>query len=281
MPLGVKGIVFFELELDGGSWGRGPREFAIHGSNKAWVDSPTLRMVQALSTMTSPDGNRVLIKDFYESVKVPTAEDLELVAKLEETFDPTSQMEEMRVDRFVGDTRGVEALKRYMFDPTLNIDGMWSGYLGPETKTLLPHKITVKMDVRLVPNMKTEDIVPMVRKHLDEKGFREVQIRVLEAGYGWARTSYKSPIAKALAKSYLEMGKEPEIWPTLAGSAPFAWFSQEPLNLPFVFGGLGHGALAHSPNEYVVIDEGGPTGGLASMEKSYVAIIENLSRMQG
>ena len=121
----------------------------------------------------------------------------------------------------------------------------------------------------------------MVRKHLDEKGFREVQIRVLEAGYGWARTSYKSPIAKALAKSYLEMGKEPEIWPTLAGSAPFAWFSQEPLNLPFVFGGLGHGALAHSPNEYVVIDEGGPTGGLASMEKSYVAIIENLSRMQG
>ena len=281
MPLGVKGIVFFELELDGGSWGRGPREFAIHGSNKAWVDSPTLRMVQALSTMTSPDGNRVLIKDFYESVKVPTAEDLELVAKLEETFDPTSQMEEMRVDRFVGDTRGVEALKRYLFDPTLNIDGMWSGYLGPETKTLLPHKITVKMDVRLVPNMKTEDIVPIVRKHLDEKGFREVQIRVLEAGYGWARTSYKSPVAKALVKSYQEMGKEPEIWPTLAGSAPFAWFSQEPLNLPFVFGGLGHGALAHSPNEYVVIDEGGPTGGLASMEKSYVAIIENLSRMPG
>ena len=280
MSLGVKGIVFFELELDGASWGRGPRQFGIHGSNKAWVDSPTWRMIQSLSTMTSPDGNKVLIQDFYRNVKVPTEEDLELVDRLEKTFDATPQMTEMKVDSFIGDARGVEALKKYLFDPTLNIDGMWSGYTGPETKTLLPHKITVKLDVRLVPNMTTKEVIPMMRKHLDEHGFKEVQIRVLEAGYDWARTSYKSPLAKALVKSYQELGKEPEIWPTLAGSAPFAWFSQEPLNLPFVFGGLGHGALAHSPNEYIVIDEGGPTGGLASMEKSYVAIMENFSRMQ-
>ncbi len=280
MSLGVKGIVFFELELDGASWGKGPKEFAIHGSNKAWVDSPTWRMIQALSTMTSPDGNNVLIKDFYKNVKVPTPEDLELITRLEKTFDETPQKVEMKVDSFIDDKRGVEALKKYLFDPTLNIDGLWSGYTGPETKTLLPHKITVKMDVRLVPNMTTEEVIPMIRKHLDQQGFKEVQVRVLEAGYSWARTSYKSPVAKALAKSYLELGKEPEIWPTLAGSAPFSMFNQEPLNLPFVFGGLGHGALAHSPNEYIVVDEGGPTGGLASMEKSYVAILDNFSKMK-
>ena len=44
--------------------------------------------------------------------------------------------------------------------------------------------------------------------------------------------------------------------------------------------GLGHGALAHSPNEYIVIDEGGPTGGLRSLEKSYVAILDNFSRIR-
>ena len=279
MYLGVKGIVFFELELDGASWGRGPREFGIHGSNKAWVDSPTWRMVQALSTMTSPDGNKVLIKDFYKNVKAPTREDLELMARLEKSFDETPQKTEMKVDRFINDTRGVEALKKYLFDPTLNIDGLWSGYIGPETKTLLPHKITVKMDVRLVPSMTTGDVVPMVRKHLDEHGFKEIRLRVLEAGYGWARTSYKSPVAKALVKSYQELGKEPEMWPTIAGSAPFSMYAQEPLNLPFVVGGLGHGALSHSPNEYIVIDEGGPTGGLAAMEKSYVAILDNLNKV--
>ena len=280
MYLGVKGIVFFELELDGASWGRGPKEFGIHGSNKAWVDSPTWRMTQALATMTSPDGNKVLVKDFYKSVKVPTQEDMELLARLEKTFDETPSKTEMKIDRFIGDTHSVEALKKYMFDPTLNIDGLWSGYIGPETKTLLPHKITAKMDVRLVPNMTTAEVIPMMRKHLDDHGFKEVQIRVLEAGYGWARTSYLSPAAKALARTYAEFGKEPEIWPTLAGSAPFAMFNQPPLKLPFVYGGLGHGALAHSPNEYIVIDEGGPTGGLASMEKSYVAILDNFSKMQ-
>lgn len=279
--LGVKGIVFFELELDGNSWGRGPREFGIHGSNKAWVDSPAWRMTQALSTMTSPDGNKVLIRDFYKNVKVPTQEDRELLARLEKTFDETPQKTEMKVDRLIGDAQGIEALKKYMFDPTLNIDGLWSGYIGPETKTLLPHKITVKMDVRLVPNMTTKDVIPMIRKHMDEHGFPEVTVRVLESGYGWARTSHKSPPAKALINAFKEMGKEPEIWPTLAGSAPFSMFSQEPLNLPVVDGGLGHGALAHSPNEYIVIDEGGPTGELASMEKSYVAILENFGKMGG
>ena len=279
MYLGVKGIVFFELELDGASWGRGPKEFGIHGSNKAWVDSPTWRMVQTLSTMTSPDGNKVLIDGFYKNVEVPSKEDLELLVKLEKTFDESPQKEEMKVDRLIGDARGIEALKKYLFDPTLNIDGMWSGYIGPETKTLLPHKITVKMDVRLVPNMTTAEVLPTIRTHLDKHGFKEVKIRVLESGYNWSRTSYKSPPARAVSKAYREMGKDPEIWPTIGGSAPFAMFNQEPLNLPVVVGGLGHGALAHSPNEYIVLGEGGPTGGLASMEKSYVAILDNFGKM--
>jgi len=46
-----------------------------------------------------------------------------------------------------------------------------------------------------------------------------------------------------------------------------------------VIGGLGHGALSHSPNEYLVIDEKGPTGGLASMEKSFVTILDNFGKM--
>ena len=51
------------------------------------------------------------------------------------------------------------------------------------------------------------------------------------------------------------------------------------LNLPFVIGGLGHGGRAHAPNEYIVVEEGGLTGGLATLEKSYVAILNNLARI--
>jgi acetylornithine deacetylase/succinyl-diaminopimelate desuccinylase-like protein len=279
MYLGVKGIVYFELELDGATWGKGPREFGIHGSNKAWVDSPVWRMIQALATMTGPDGNKVTIQDFYRHAQVPNKEDRELLPKLEKTFNDAAVREEMKVDRFIGDTHGIEALKKYLFEPTLNINGIVSGYTGPETKTLLPHKITVKMDVRLVPNMRKDDVMPMIRNHLDAYGFKEIQIRLLESGYGASRTSYQSPPAQAVIKSYKEMGKDPELWPTIAGSAPFALFNRKPINLPVVIGGLGHGALQHSPNEYIVIDENGPTGGLASMEKSYVTILDNFSKM--
>src|SRR5438876_1011860 len=221
------------------------------------------------------------IKDFYRHAQVPNKEDRELLPKLEKTFNDTAVREEMKVDRFIGDSHGIEALKKYLFEPTLNINGIASGYTGPETKTLLPHKITVKMDVRLVPNMRKDDVIPMIRNHLDAYGFKDIQIRILEAGYGASRTSYQSPPAQAVIKSYKEMGKDPELWPTIAGSAPFAIFNRKPVNLPVVIGGLGHGALAHSPNEYIVIDENGPTGGLASMEKSFVTILDNFGKMVG
>lgn len=279
MSLGVKGIVYFELELDGRSWGYGPTEFDIHGSNKGWVDSPAWRMVQALSTMTSKDGNEVLIEGFYENVSPPSKEDLELLETLEKTFDEKAFKEAMKVERFIQDLHGKEALLKYLYSPTLNINGIWSGYTGPGTKTCLPHKITVKVDVRLVPNMVVEEVLPKIRRHLDKHGFKEVRIVELEEGYGWAKTSIKEPSAQALLKTYREFGYEPEIWPHMAGSAPFCMFNREPLNMPFIEGGVGHGERAHAPNEFIVIEEGGPTGGLATLEKSYVAILDNMSKM--
>jgi acetylornithine deacetylase/succinyl-diaminopimelate desuccinylase-like protein len=279
MTLGVKGIVYFELELDGKSWGYGPTEFDIHGSNKAWVDSPAWRMMQALSTFTTKDGNKVLVEGFYDNVLPPSKEDLELLEKLEKTFDEETIKDEMKVKRFIDDAHGKEALLKYLYSPTLNIDGIWGGYIGPGTKTVLPYKITAKVDVRLVPNMTVEEVIPKIRKHLEKHGFKEIKIIELEEGYGWAKTSIKEPAAQAILKTYREFGYEPEIWPHMAGSAPFCMFNREPLNLPFVMGGLGHGARAHAPNEYIVIGEGGPTGGLITLEKSYVAILDNLSKM--
>ncbi|MFX1598660.1 MAG: M20/M25/M40 family metallo-hydrolase [Promethearchaeota archaeon] len=279
MYLGVKGIIYFELELDGKSWGYGPTEFDIHGSLKGCVDNPALRMVQALSTFTSKDGNKVIVEGFYNNVIPPSEEDMELLEKLERTFDEETMKNELRIERFVDDAHGKEALLKYLYTPSLNIDGIWSGYIGPGTKTVLPHRITVKMDVRLIPNMTVAEVLPRIRQHLDSHGFNEIKIRDLQEGYDWAKTSFKEPAAQAILETYREFGYEPEIWPHLAGSAPFCMFNREPLNLPFVMGGLGHGLRAHAPDEYLVVGEEGPTGGLATLEKSYVAFLDNFSRM--
>lgn len=279
MELGSRGMVYFELELDGKSWGYGPTQFDIHGGNSTWVDSPTWRMIQALSTMTTRDGHKVLIDGFYENVASPSKEDMTLLEKLEKTFDEDAFKEEMKVERFIDDIHGREALLRYLYWPTFNIDGIWSGYIGPGTKTVLPHKIKVKVDVRLVPNMTVEEVLPKIRRHLDKHGFKEIKIIELEGDYEWAKTSIKEPAAQAVLKTYKELGYEAEIWPTTPGVGPVCMFNREPLNLPFVDGGIGHGGRAHAPDEYLVVEEGGPTGGLRTLEKSYVAILDNLSKM--
>ncbi|HZY47155.1 MAG TPA: M20/M25/M40 family metallo-hydrolase, partial [Candidatus Bathyarchaeia archaeon] len=210
MELGVKGIVYFELELNGKSWGKGPGEFGIHGSLKAALDNPVWRMVQALASMTGPDGNKVLVKDLFRDVQV-SKDDLMLVEKLGKTFTPDREQaikDLFKVKNWVDGVSGVEMLKRLLLDPTLNIDGIWGGYTGEGTKTLLPHKVTVKMDVRLVPKMKNENVLPVIRKHLDSHGFPEIRIRPLEEGYDWARTSFHDPAVQATLKTYTEMGVE-------------------------------------------------------------------------
>src|SRR5205823_429928 len=172
MWLGCKGIVYVELEVSGKRWGRGPTEFDIHGSYKSIVDSPAWRLVDALSTMTRTNGNEILIPDLVRKVAPPNQEDEDLLAKLATTFDPNEAKQMWKLTAYnLPDGDVLSLLRKYMFTSSLNIDGMWSGYVGEGSKTVLPHKATAKVDVRLVPNQDPRDVIPILRKHLDAHGF--------------------------------------------------------------------------------------------------------------
>jgi acetylornithine deacetylase/succinyl-diaminopimelate desuccinylase-like protein len=277
MGLGWKGVEYVELECSGKSWGRGPLEFDIHSSDKSWIDSPAWRMIHALATMTSKDGNKILIDNWYENVKRPSKEDLELTDKLVKVFDEETIKRESKVDRFINDLHGKDLLLQYMYSTTLNIDGIWGGYIGPGSKTVLPHKVTVKMDARLVPNQSSEEVIRKIRKHLDKLGYTDIKIRSLDP-YEWAKTSVKEPIVQAVAKAYRKLGHEPEIWPITASSVPYYLFNRGPLYLPFIDGGLGHGGRAHSPDEYFVIDGNDKVEGLAGCEKSFAVILDTYAK---
>ncbi|MBA7609618.1 Succinyl-diaminopimelate desuccinylase [subsurface metagenome] len=272
MSLGNKGIVYLELECSGKSWGRGPQQYDIHSSTKAIVDSPVWRLMQALSTMTSPDGNSILIDGYYDKVAPASEEDLELIDQLVEVFDDSVWKEMFKVERWIGDEKGRELLMRYLYSTTLNIDGIWGGYTGPGTKTVLPHKVTCKIDTRLVPNQESKDIVPLIRAHLDKHGYSDIEVRQL-AGYEWSKTSVKEPVVQAVLSVYEKYGIKPIIWPHMGGSAPMYLYSRPPLNLPICSGGLGHGGRAHSPDEYYVIEGNEKVAGLVKAEKSFVDIL--------
>lgn len=272
--LGVKGIIYFELECSGKSWGRGPTEFGIHGSNKAWVDSPAWRLIHALSTLTEDNGNTVVVDHFYDDVAPPSPEDEELVKKLTETFDSEPFKHTAQVEKFIIDEKDTEQLiKKLLYTSTLNIDGIWGGYTGEGSKTLLPHKATAKIDIRLVPNQERDTMLPLVRTHLDTHGYADIHLRVLDQGYNWSKVSVKEPVVQAMIKTCRTFGYEPEVWPHLAGSAPFYLFSTV-LNLPYVSGALGHGARAHSPDEYIVYEGNEKVLGLDGAQKSMVAFLD-------
>lgn len=272
MVLGVKGIVYMELECSGRAWGRGPREYDIHSSMKAVTDSPVWRLLQALASMTSPDGNTILIDGFYDRVADPWPEDLELIDELVKDFDDITWKEVFKVDRWIDDATGRDLLMRYFYSTTLNIDGIWGGYTGPGTKTVLPHRATAKVDVRLVPDQESKDVVPLIRRHLDSHGYQDIEVCPL-SGYEWSRTSVKEPVVQAVLGVYRRYGVPVQVWPHIGGSAPYYLYTRDPLNLPMAGGGLGHGGRAHSPDEYLVIDGNEKVAGLVEAEKSFVDIL--------
>ncbi len=272
--LGNKGIIYFELECSGESWGRGPEQFDIHSSNKAWMDSPVWRLIHALSTMTDESGNHVTIAGFYDEVSEPPSAEEALLKRLVQTFDPRSIKEVNRISRFSADEKDKEELLRaYLYGTTLNIDGIWGGYIGPGSKTVLPHKVTAKLDIRLVPHQQPEEMLKLVRKHLDKRGYGDIKIRAMDS-YSWAQTDPTAPVVQAVIRAYRDFGHEPEIWPRIGGSAPFYLFS-EVLKIPFTMGVLGHGARAHSPDEYIVWEGNKKVAGYDGAVKSIVAFLDH------
>jgi acetylornithine deacetylase/succinyl-diaminopimelate desuccinylase-like protein len=154
---------------------------------------------------------------------------------------------------------------KYLFEPSLNIDGIVSGYTEDGTKTVLPAMAKAKIDIRTVPNMTIEETHKKVMAHLRRRGFTDIEMRNYE-DYPWSKVSVKETISQACIEAMRYHGKEPEVWPLMAGSAPFYLFDQV-LGVPWGGAGLGHGGRAHAPNEFAVVK------GMKDFEKSVVTLV--------
>jgi acetylornithine deacetylase/succinyl-diaminopimelate desuccinylase-like protein len=249
--LGNKGMAYFELEARGGDWG-GPRNIDVHGMNAAWIGNPVWRLVWALNTLRAPDG-KVLVEGFYDDVRGPSERDEALLARLAATFDEDMFRERADVSRFEDDLHGVDLLRRFLFTPTFNIDGIYGGYTGEGIKTIVPHRGRVKIDVRIVPDMDPDDVLRKVQGQLQRAGFGDISV-VLYEGTDWSKTDPDSDLAQAAIRAMEKSGYGPgEIWPLLPGTGPACLFTRDPLSMPFVAYGLGHGGRIHAPNEYLVV----------------------------
>ncbi len=273
MELGGKGILYLEVEAHGARWGRGPQKMPIHSSRKAILDSPVWRLVEALRTLYEPEQNRILVPGYYDAIRPPDDEEKELMRVLTTRFKGQllrSEKENMKV--FQNGWSEEEAAWHLTFDTSLNIDGIWAGYTGPGSATILPEKATVKIDSRLVPNQEIAAQKQLILDHLKKSGFGDLEVRQMGGGDEWSQTSVKEPVVQAVLSVYRKYGIEPQVWPRGAGSSPEYQYTRN-LGLPAASGGLGHGDRAHSDDEYLVIEGNDKVAGLVRAEQSVVDVL--------
>jgi len=275
--LGVKGILYVEMTATGGAWG-GPANAEIHGSYKAVVDSPVWRLVKALDSLTSPDGNTILVPGYYDGIIPPTAEESLLINAGIEQRDDVRMQEMLGVSRWIDDKMGNDAVIELLYQPTLNIDGIWGGYTGEGVKTILPHTASAKVDSRLPPGLDPDEAFAKIRVYLNEQGFDDIEIEKLSS-YPASQTSVEAPAVRAALSVFKKHAESLSVQPRIAGSAPFYQFTDR-LGLPLIPAGMGFGTGAHAPNEIMLIfpKEGSPVAGLAEIEKAYVDFIYALAR---
>ncbi|MFN3513299.1 MAG: M20/M25/M40 family metallo-hydrolase [Phenylobacterium sp.] len=277
--LGAKGIAELELVASGAKWGRGPKT-DIHSSQKAIVDSPAWRLIQALQTLVTPDGNTPVVDGFFDKVRPLTPREKELLALAARQMSEADAKVALGVDRWIDDLPWDKALERLASQPTINIEGLVSGYTGPGGKTILPGRAVAKIDMRLVPNQTMEDAVAKLRAHLDKRGFSDIEVNV-SGGYDPTETDENSRLIRAEIATYEKRGVPVTVYPRLAGSWPGAVFTSPPVSLPAGQFGLGHGSGAHAPDEYYVIESSNPkVEGLVGATMGYVDFLYEIASIR-
>ncbi len=288
LVLGYKSFITFELEVSGKSWGRGANGASAHSALRTLVDSPALRLCQVVSSLYDAHG-RLAIRDWLPHLakeEVPNSERAMVDALLAQfagkpLADCLPGMAGLNVPRFVDNLTGPEVLTRYIYGSALNIQGIYSGYIGPGSRTFtIPDTATARFDARLVTTAAPEVFLAGLRLHLDEHGFSDVTVKVISA-YPGSRTRLTSDLVQSWLRAVEKNGGKPVLWPGQAYGGPWSMLAHD-FGMPVVFGaGIGHGGNVALPDEFVVIDGGGKVSGLREMARFSADLIADFAATAG
>ncbi|MCU0507757.1 MAG: M20/M25/M40 family metallo-hydrolase [Anaerolineae bacterium] len=215
--------------------------------NAAW------RLIEALSTLRSADG-RVTIDGIWDHVRPPSAAEEAAMAAI--PTDDEAVQRRKGFSAYLGGLTGVDALRRLMFEPTCTINGIWGGYTGQGSKTVIPAQASAKLDIRLTPDLTPTIAFDLLRAHLDRRGFTDIEVIEEEEGLMPARTDPTAPVALAAIAALADVhGIAPVVEPTSGGSGPMYQLCQA-YGIPAVSIGVGWAqSNAHAPNESMRITD--------------------------
>ena len=241
--LGFKGIVQGKIQVRGGEWG-GPTK-PTHSSNLPWINSPAWHLTHGLSSLANLQG------DFFlqNQKDLMNAEDEALIEILAQDLDIPKELESRHTSRpsVTGDP--VTLLRRLLTTTSFNISQMESGL--NQAPSSIPTRASARFDIKLAPGVPSAEILPLLKRRLEEKGVSGAEVTVSDA-YPGNKFRLEEAGVQALLAAYRALGFRPQIWPMCPGAAPSYAF--EKVGAPMVLGGLGQSGNAHSANEYVTVE---------------------------
>lgn len=238
---GLRGLAYLEVEVTG------PNRDLHSGVYGGGVANPINQLCKMIASLHD-ENNHITIPGFYDNVQELTAEEREDLNKA--PFDIEDYKNDLGVDDVWGE-KDFTTLERTGIRPTLDVNGIWGGYIGEGAKTVLPSKAYAKISMRLVPKQNSQEIADLFEKHFMSIAPAGVRVKVTPHHGGEpVVTPTDSKAYQAAAKAIEQtFGKQPI--PTRGGgSIPIIALFESVLNVKTVLLGFGlDNDNIHSPNE--------------------------------
>lgn len=239
---GLRGLSYVEVEVTG------PNRDLHSGLYGGAVANPINILTKMIASLHD-ENNHITIPGFYDEVEELTTEERAKMA--EAPFDKEAYKKALNIEDVYGE-KGYTTNERNSIRPTLDVNGIWGGYIGEGAKTVIASKAYAKISMRLVPNQNWERITELFKNHFESiapKGVR-VEVRPHHGGQAYV-TPIDSLGYRAAEKAYkTTFGKTP-IPQRSGGSIPIVALFEKELKSKTILMGFGLDSDAiHSPNEH-------------------------------
>ena len=237
----LRGILYTQVEVTG------PARDLHSGEFGGTVQNPANALCAIVAALKDGDG-RITVPGFYDRVRPLT--DAERRTMRELPFDERGFLAEAGAPAAFGE-KGFSTLERVCARPTLDVNGMWSGYTGEGSKTVLPSFAAAKVSMRLVPDQDPEQLFPAFAAHVRRLAPPGVSVEVkdLHGAQPWI-TAPDHPLMQAAHRALARAWTRPPVLLREGGSIPVMATFQHTHGLPCILMGFGlHDDQVHAPNE--------------------------------